>query len=161
MIKNILVCLLFITSSFTIQANTDNTYFSTVLKLEEKWQKLSTKTIKRYISHIEKKGFFKNIAPTEMAKVDYEITTELKNQLTWDKVGRKTVSTLLSGCSQKTLKGFAEALEGKLTRTEGLSAASAYEKCAAIGVKKTIPIMQKEIMKATPNIINILKKHQK
>jgi hypothetical protein len=143
-----------------VQANTSDAYFSKVLKLEKRWERLSVKTIKMYMSHIEKKGFFKKISPSVMSEVDNEITTELKSHLTWQNVGKKSVSTLLSGCSDKTLKTFAEALEGKLERTEGLSAASEYEKCAAVGVKKSIPIMQKEIMKATPNVINILKKYQ-
>ena len=157
--KLMFLCLIVI-STFTVQANTDDAYFSKVLKLEERWERLSAKTIKMYIAHIEKKGFLKKIPPAALATVDNEITVELKSHLTWDIVGRKSVSALLSGCSDKTLKTFADALEDKLKRKEALSAASEYEKCGAIGVKKSIPIMQKEIMKLTPNIINILKKHQ-
>jgi hypothetical protein len=156
--KMIFLCLL-ITSSLNVQANSDDAYFSKVLKLEKRWERLSATTIKMYIAHIEKKGFFKKISPDVLSKVDNEITAELKSLLTWDNIGKKSVSTLLSGCSYETLKDFADTLEGKLERTESLYAASEYKKCGALGVKKSIPIMQKEIMKATPNVIKILKKY--
>lgn len=159
MIKVVFFCLLVI-CSITTQAEFNNEYFASVLKLEERWERLSTKTVKMYIAYIEKKGLLKDIPSTSVDRVNTEISEELSRQLTWGKLGKRSVSTLLSGCSDKTLVSIAKALEGKLEEKERLSAASAYEKCGAVGVKKTLPIMQDAIMKVMPNVLTIVKKYQ-
>ena len=160
-IKNILVaCVLSLPIYIPAQATPDYDYFSEVLQLKSRWARLSTKTINKYLLYLERKGLYNNITPDAKNQVKEEILAELKNRLTWDKVGERVAAKVISGCSDETLRNFAEAYQGRGTETD-VSVASKYLKCASNGVDQSLVIIQEEFKRASPSLSLIAERYRK
>lgn len=145
--------------SIPAHAGPDYDYFSHVLQLESRWARLSTKTIENYQLYLEKKGLYKNLTTEAKSGLREEIEALLKSRLTWDKVGERVVATIISACSDETLREFAKAYRNSGTETS-VSAASKYLDCATEGVSRTIPIFQMEFKEAAPSLSRIAKKYR-
>ncbi|MCG8485920.1 MAG: hypothetical protein MI756_00465 [Chromatiales bacterium] len=158
--KNVLLaCALSLLTSVPAQASSNYNYFSEVLQLENRWARLSTKTIERYLVYLDKKGLYKNLTAEAKSQLSGEIETLLKNRLSWDKVGERVVAKVISGCSDDTLRNFAEAYQKRGTEV-GMAAASEYLACATEGVSRAMPIFQMEFKKAGPSLTRITEKYR-
>ncbi|MCG8083794.1 MAG: hypothetical protein JAY73_22510 [Candidatus Thiodiazotropha taylori] len=145
--------------SLPAHADPDYDYFSRILQLESRWARLSAKTIQNYQLYLEKKGLYKNLTAEANRGLRDEIDMLLKSRLTWDKVGERVVATVLSACSDETLREFAKAYRNSGTETTH-SAASKYLDCATKGVSRSMPIFQMEFKNAAPALSRIAKKYR-
>ncbi|MCG7919615.1 MAG: hypothetical protein N0E37_17830, partial [Candidatus Thiodiazotropha taylori] len=82
--------------SLPAHADPDYDYFSRILQLESRWARLSAKTIQNYQLYLEKKGLYKNLTAEANRGLRDEIDMLLKSRLTWDKVGKRVIATVLS-----------------------------------------------------------------
>lgn len=144
---------------FPAQAEPDYAYFSKVLRLEQRWARLSAKTMDKYLIYLGQKGLYKDLSAEDEKKLKNEIRAALKSRLTWDKVGNKVSSTVIAGCKDETLKKFAQAYEGKDTKTS-TQAAGKYLACASKGIDKSLVLIKDVFKEATPSIRNIAKKYR-
>lgn len=153
-----IVCLTLLLSS-TARANTDYDYFSDVLQLEQRWQRVSAKTIDKYLVYLGKKGLYRDLSPAAEQGMKNEIRQQLQQRLGWDEVGEEVVETIMSGCSNETLRDFAAAYEGKGTAT-ARSAAREYLGCATAGIGKSTAIIKQVLRDAAPSFGDIAKKYR-
>lgn len=137
-----------------VQADTDYEYFSKVLQLENRWERLSARTIDKYLTYLGDKGLYEDFSSDAESKIRNSIRRELEERLSWDNVGEKVVATIMSECSDETLRKFAEAYEGK-GEEAGSEAASNYLECATEGIDKSVGIVQEEFREAAPSIKRI------
>ncbi|MCG8097882.1 MAG: hypothetical protein JAZ05_02200 [Candidatus Thiodiazotropha taylori] len=158
--KQILMAtLILLLISLPVHAGSDYDYFSRILQLESRWARLSEKAIQNYQLYLEKKGLYKNLTAEANRGLRDEIDMLLKSRLTWDKVGERVIATVLSACSDETLREFAKAYRNSGTETTH-SAASKYLDCATKGVSRSMPIFQMEFKNAAPALSRIAKKYR-
>ncbi|MCG7983226.1 MAG: hypothetical protein JAY90_10835 [Candidatus Thiodiazotropha lotti] len=155
----LLTCLLSLLVAIPAQAATDYNYFSEVLQLEKRWARLSARTIQRYLVYLEKKGLYKNLAAKTQDRFRGEVETLLMSRLTWDKVGERVAIKVISGCSDETLRNFAEAYQKRGTEA-GVAAAFEYLACATEGVSRAMVIIQAEFKKAAPSLNRLAEQYR-
>ena len=157
--KLFIASLLSLLISLPVHASADYDYFSKVLQLEMRWERLTTKTVGSYLAFLGKKGVYENLPPTTETQIKIEITAELEKRLSWDKLGEKFIASVMSACSDETLRNFAQVYKNKSIQA-GRAAAPEYLSCASKGIKESFPLMQAEFKNAAPTLKRIAQKYR-
>ncbi len=153
----LMLCLMFVA---TPAVSYDNQEFSNALGWEKKWNKIISKSTKRYLSRLEA-GYFSKLSNKNKKSALTEMQHVLQNKLSWKTMGQSFTQNITHYCDAETLNSMVRVYNKEIqSRSEIKTIATAYSACAKKGYSESLTDLKKVMMESLSDVDPILEKYK-
>jgi len=161
--QDILKTLIFILCWIAIQHSAfagDRDRFSTALRWEEKWNRITTTNTEKYLSRIET-GPFSSLSSGDRNSAIDELRQSLNGKLAWDTVGHDLSQGIIKYCDRNVLNTMTRFYNRELVlEYERKAAAKEYASCARKGFSESLSMLRSVIISSRSEVESILRKYR-
>ncbi len=157
--KLLLVSCVVLVFPFVASAS-DSQEFAEALGWEQKWQKVTSRSMEKYLSKIESGPFAKLSAANKKAAVS-ELRHSLTASLSWNVMGQDFSQGIIKHCDADTLKAMTKLYNREsVPNVDKKVVAKEYSRCAKKGFSESMIMLRNVIVNSRGEVEDIMNRYK-